>query len=482
MAIISFACFANAATLTGIRSSAYPEKVRVVFDFDGQAYYGVVTTEGTLTIAFPSCEVSPKLTDNIEINDWVVKNVELKRSGDYVFASIPILYPVSFNLFPMGGPSRLVIDFGRIFNKTEHGGTITDAIEYYRVIRGGESGYTSAQVLRVDPKKADIFPAIAQPKGSFFDFLMPWAKKTRKHFYRERTSEIASHNGAAAAVNATYFSGSGRPLGVLMVNGDPVSYPISDRTSLILTEDNSCYIDNIIMDSYFEYSGAKYEITGINEPRDQKKDIIIYNHNYGDLTETDSSGFDITVVDGKVTGTRIGNSRIPENGYVLSAGSLYAEILSSAVKTGDDIRTVINLIPYSSSITGKAVHLIGGGPRLLKNGTVYISKYEEKFRPDVARGRAARTAVGITDDGKLLFVTVDGKPRRKIKKGEGFSIGMSLTELAYFLKSLGAVEALNLDGGGSTTMVINGSVVNRPANGYEQSVGDAIIIKPRNTF
>ena len=482
LALLLSVCAAGAGTLKSVRSAAYPEKVRVVFDFDGQAYYGLVTTEGTLTIAFPSCEVAPQIAGDLEIKDWVVKNIQVKKSGDCVYASIPILYPVSFNLFALAGPSRVVVDIGRVFNKTERGGTITDAIEYYRVVGGGEDGYTSAQVLKVDPKKAEIFPALAQPGRSFFDFLMPWSKPQRKHFYRERTSEIASHNGAAAAVNGTYFSGTGRPLGVLMINGDPVSYPISDRTSLILTEDNGCFIDNIIMDSYFEYGGYKYEITGINQLRDQKKDIIIYNRNYGDLTETDASGFEITVVDGKITGTRVGNSRIPENGYVLSAGSLYAEILSSAVKVGDDISTVINLIPYSSSVTGKAVHLVGGGPRLLKDGQIYISKFEEKFRPDVARGRAARTAVGITSDDKLLFVTVDGKPRRKIKKGEGFSIGMSLTELAYFMRSLGAVDALNLDGGGSTTMVINGSVINRPANGYEQTVGDAIVIKPRNTF
>jgi exopolysaccharide biosynthesis protein len=79
-------------------------------------------------------------------------------------------------------------------------------------------------------------------------------------------------------------------------------------------------------------------------------------------------------------------------------------------------------------------------------------------------------------------VTVDGKPRRKIKKGEGISSGVSLTELAYFMQSLGAADALNFDGGGSTTMVINGSVVNRPVNGYEQSVSNAIAIKPRSTF
>jgi exopolysaccharide biosynthesis protein len=420
------------------------------------------------------------------VNDWVIGDISFNRSGENIIVNIPLQYPVTSDIFPLGAPSRLVVDFGRIFSRTEKGGKITDAIEYTRVVKGGTNGYISAQVLKIDPKKNDIFPVLAEPKstfiGSVVDFLTPWVKKVRKHFYRETVSSMAARSGAAAAVNGTFFSQSGRPLGVLMINGEAVSYPISDRTALIITEDRDCYIDNVIMNSSFEHNGSKYELTGINEPRDSSKDIILYTKHYGNLTETNKYGLEITVVDGKVTTIRAGNSWIPENGYVLSAGALYAEVLSTQVKIGDDIKTVINLIPYSSSIKGRVVELIGGGPRLLKGGMVYISKYEEKFRPDVARGRAARTAVGVTADGKLLVVTVDGRPRRKLKKGEGFSTGMSLTELAYFMQSLGATDALNFDGGGSTTMVINGSVVNRPANGYEQSVSNAIVIKPRSTF
>ena len=480
-------CFsADAATLTNVRYSTYPDRVRVVLDFAGQAYYWIASSESALNISLVSCEVSQNIKDQLNISDWVIGNIGFDSNGNDVAVNIPLLYPISYNIFPLGSPSRLVIDFGRIFTKTEGGGKVTDAIEYKKVLSGGENGFISAQILKVDPKNADIFPALAQPKtsllGSLVDFLTPWTKKVRKHFYRDKVSGIAAQSGAAAAVNGTYFSGSGRPLGVLMMNGEAVSYPISDRTALIFTDDGKASIDNIIMDSYFEYRSAKYDITGINEPRDSIKDVIIYTRHYGDLTETDGSGFELTVVEGKVTLARAGNSRIPENGYVLSMGSLYAETLSPIIKAGDDIKSVINLIPYSQSITGKAFHLIGGGPRLIKGGQIYISKHEEKFRKDVANGRAARTAVGITADNKLIFVTVDGKPRRKIKKGEGFSMGMSLTELAYFLQSAGAVEALNLDGGGSTTMVINGCVVNRPANGYEQSVSNAIIIKPRNTF
>jgi hypothetical protein len=90
----------------------------------------------------------------------------------------------------------------------------------------------------------------------------------------------------------------------------------------------------------------------------------------------------------------------------------------------------------------------------------------EKFAHQQARH--PRTAVAVTARGTLLFVTLDGRQAR--------SKGMRLDELARELVALGATEAVNLDGGGSTTMVVNGVVRNSPADGYERAVSDALLI------
>ncbi len=83
-----------------------------------------------------------------------------------------------------------------------------------------------------------------------------------------------------------------------------------------------------------------------------------------------------------------------------------------------------------------------------------------------------RTAVAKLKDGKFLMVTVDGRSES--------SGGMSLQQLAEFLLEQGATDAMNLDGGGSTTMFLNGKVVNHPSDKEgERSVGDAILVFPR---
>ena len=79
------------------------------------------------------------------------------------------------------------------------------------------------------------------------------------------------------------------------------------------------------------------------------------------------------------------------------------------------------------------------------------------------------------NDGKFLMITVDGRE-------PGVSVGMTLQELAEYLLNLGAVDAMNLDGGGSTTMVLDGKVVNKPSDPTgERKIGDAIVVTLRKT-
>jgi putative cell wall-binding protein len=109
---------------------------------------------------------------------------------------------------------------------------------------------------------------------------------------------------------------------------------------------------------------------------------------------------------------------------------------------------------------------IGGNPRLLLDGEVAAGNVDGAT-PYFARN--PRTAIGHRADGTVLLVTVDGR-------GAGGSAGMSLRELAELFVRLGAVDAMNLDGGGSTTMVVGGQVRNATSDGPERPVGTALVL------
>ena len=115
-----------------------------------------------------------------------------------------------------------------------------------------------------------------------------------------------------------------------------------------------------------------------------------------------------------------------------------------------------------------AVDVLGGNPVLISNGNFQT---QDLIGTDPFSQRQPRTAVGLTADGKMLLVVVDGRQ-------SGYSAGMTLGELAELMNSLGARSAFNLDGGGSSAMFVNGQRVNRPSDGYERGVGSALVVLP----
>lgn len=109
---------------------------------------------------------------------------------------------------------------------------------------------------------------------------------------------------------------------------------------------------------------------------------------------------------------------------------------------------------------------IGGNPDLVKDGRVVTETCEGSY----FCGRNPRTGIGITPEGKILMVTVDGRSKS--------SVGMTLEGFARLFLHLGAESAINLDGGGSTTMVVRDRIVNVPSGGSERPVGTALVLLP----
>jgi hypothetical protein len=475
---------AQAGKLYRIRFGYYPEKIRVVFDIDDAFSYRLDEAKEKIVIHFLQTEATADIENYVEISDLSVRYLEVEKEGEDLRVTIPLREPIPYNIFYLNDPPRLVVDFDREFTNILWGGTIVDGLEFLTVSKGTTKGRVNAQVLKVDLSKVELVPALARKRKlglfeSFINTFNPWKEKEEDHhFYRAPLSDIAEEQGALAAVNGTYFAYTGKPLGTLFINKELVSTSIYDRTAFILSEDNKAFIDNIFLDCYFVTPGGiRYEITGVNQGRG-KEAVIMYTPAWGDQTGTNQEGIELLVVDSQVKEIKVGNASIPKNGYVLSISGPAAQFIPENIKVGDKIETHIKVSPYATYPKG-LLHLISGGPRLVKNGMVYISKYEEKFRSDVAAGRAARTAVGITKEGKVLLVTVDGLSREKSARSEKSSIGMTLEELSELMINLGAVEAMNLDGGSSTTMWVDGRVVNSPVNGYQQKISNALIVRPR---
>jgi hypothetical protein len=287
---------------------------------------------------------------------------------------------------------------------------------------------------------------------------------------RERTSEMARRVGALAATNGGFFAPDGDPLGGLIIDGEWVSEPVAGRTCLGLG-DGFALVDALDWRGEVGTPGGPVRLAGINRAR-RPGEVVVYTPRYAEATPPSGTGVEVVVERGVVREVRAGgNSQIPRDGFVVSASGSSVGTLQ-ALRPGDPVRLWLSLQPASGDARWQQVrHVTCGGPRLVVAGSARPA--EEGFPEGFRTRRHPRTAAGVTSDGSLLLVVVDGRwPEH--------ALGMTLEELARELVNLGATEAVNLDGGGSATLVVGGGLANRPSDeGGERPVSDALVVKPR---
>ncbi|HEV7147913.1 MAG TPA: phosphodiester glycosidase family protein, partial [Pedococcus sp.] len=150
----------------------------------------------------------------------------------------------------------------------------------------------------------------------------------------------------------------------------------------------------------------------------------------------------------------------------------------SGLHPGQQVRVGTSLTNGAQPLTRPGLSVVNGGPELVHNGAVHITQRQDGMvhpsEPSFAYGwviqRNPRTFAGVDARGRTLLVTVDGRQLEQL--------GLSIPETAAVARSLGMVETINLDGGGSTAMVVNGQLTTHPSDAAgERAVGDAIVVR-----
>ena len=276
---------------------------------------------------------------------------------------------------------------------------------------------------------------------------------------RKTISTIAKNYDALVALNGTYFKPqTGVPLGTLMINEKLYTGPIYDRVAMGIFDDGFD-IARVQLNASISGSGKTVKVDNINQPRMLSTHVLVYTPEWGKYSPAAPKyGVGLQVIDNKITKASANAIEIPKDGYVISGPKsiLYAFLdkkdAKLSIKTNPEWRDV--------------KHIISGGPYLVRDGEVYVDMTAQKL--GAIGGRNPRSAIGYTAENNLILVAVDGR--------EGSSIGMTLMELANFMKAAGCIGAINLDGGGSTVMYVNGHVVNKPQMTGGIPLSNAIIL------
>ena len=350
---------------------------------------------------------------------------------------------------------------------------IAPGIEHLQITRGYKSekeatGPWFINMLRIDLARAQLRMVHAMDEAVGL----------------ETVSSLAARYGALAAVNSGYFRTTGTyrgdSVGIEVLNGKLLSESNNVRAAAGLIERDG---KQELIFGHIEFAGqiiagqAKHAIDGLNRPRGDNE-LIIFTPEFHRTTLTDPNGLELIVRRERIVERRDlkGSSMIPLDGYVISVAGTARQWALEKLRLGTRVKLNLDWSPTETETTDfwkLAANIIGGGPQLIKNGRVEITNAAEKILPSFVSDGHPRTAIAKLKTGQILLVTVDGRQ-------PGESIGMSLTMLADLLIEFGAAEAINLDGGGSTTMVIRNKLVNKPSDAAgERPVSDAILIFPR---
>jgi hypothetical protein len=370
--------------------------------------------------------------------------------------------------------------------------TLAEGVTLTRIVRGTDPapadqintttrGPWVVNVLTIDPRKA---------RGELRTTYGPDLAKV------EKTSDLVRTSGALAGVNASFFTFTasalypGDPVGLGIFDGKLLSEPLTDPAEANFVVDAKT---NKAVMGHLRWTGSvKNPKTGATLP------LEFVNHppvipaacaNLPAQTACTVPG-DVTLFTPEFAATTPAGAGIEvvldRDGCVervaATRGTSLTKNQTSLQATGSDSNALLGMVSHTCLKTDLAIadehgtnlklkkdlYGVTGRYRLTANGQVVVPAGTGSFFD-----RNPRTIVGTASDGKLTLAALDGR--------QTTSVGTTMDETAAVAKALDLSDAINLDGGGSTAMAVNGALVSHPSgtNGAERAVGDALIWVPK---
>lgn len=387
-------------------------------------------------------KVDRTFVDRIFATSQQLRSLKIEAAGNQTRVKVQIPLGWRPQVFSLPNPNRLVIDI-RPDSLVEKDIAWAAGVRWRQQYQNLGSARFPVYSLEVNPRQSGvkIRPLLSNP---------PTEKGTAPLL---QTAELS---GTAAAINAGFFNRINRlALGAIRRDNKWLSGPILNRGAIAWNDRGEFAIYRLnLQETLITPANQRLSISQLNSAY-VESGIGRYNLDWG-ATYTPFSDDEIvvTVAGDRVIGQSPGgvagktNFSIPGNGYILALRSDLSP--ASQLAAGNLLRLETNTIPADSN---RFPYILGGGPVLVQNSRVAVDAKAEGFSDAYVRQTAIRSAIGRTAAGNLLIVAVHNRAG---------SSGPNFAELAQILQQMGAVEALNLDGGSSTSLYLGGSLLDRP--------------------
>lgn len=429
--------FPGVPVLTGVRTSG-EGNIRIVFDLAHVDPIAMarLRQSGSIAPGQPLLSfVLPPLAYSADTGDALADagfHVQRTASGLQLTYNYPEL---SFDVFPLNDPARLVLDVTPVRRVvetriTEHR---TSAVLYQQFVYPTPAGGSVVHAATLDPSRGEL-------------------RVVGANFEGKTLAELAT--GAVVGINAGYFDTANfRAIGWLLQQGEVHSYPSRNRAVFGVLPGNEVVIDRVEGTLHVHRPDGLTELALVNNP------AIEVVRETGKRAGRRSMGA-LQVVDNVVTDNRVGPLTVPENGYVLVYPPNNREL--ALLDVGDTVFVELTMEPNGFLHATEAVE---AGPLLVRNGENAYEPEREQFQigQRILDARTQQAAIGVTASGEVVFVVAES---------------MVAAELPELLIALGVVDGLRLDSGGSAALWLTGEIVNRV--GALRRIQSAIVFYPGN--
>jgi hypothetical protein len=293
----------------------------------------------------------------------------------------------------------------------------------------------------------------------------------------------ASASATVAGINGDSFSARGYPTGIVLQNGVLMHGALSTRASIGIDSGGTLHAKRVSFVGTWKGIGQRRPLSGLNQiPRSGQ--VMLFTPAWGPTTPTIPGSTEVvldpfpaaapnTDLQAPVTDQASGGgTQIPSDGAVLMAVGSTGSLPALQDDAPQDAKVTIRLILPSDWAT--VTNAIGGGPVLVTNGRP-VFHTGETFDAGALAQRVARAGVGQLPDGRILLVAVDGGQ-------PGYSVGISIYDLARTMAKLGAVTAVAVDSGSSVTAAFDGQLLSRPRTSGGRAVKDALLLEYKGVY
>lgn len=333
------------------------------------------------------------------------------------------------------------VSYGSMIDESSYEIPISRGVSHKRIVQTYENGVQSIYLTIADMGDSSLGLNLLYNKNSGF-------------VNRKELSVLSGQNpNAVASINGDFFSVSdpSYSTGIMVDGGKMISSPSYKNGEMAaMIQDGS---GNIIFDYLSsgvvlnnDSKGQTFNSLSINKHSGTFAYPIVFTREYRTSSIGSTAKLQLTemvVNNGAVTEIRVGQgaASVPQNGFVVVASGAKAAEMSSKFSIGDRVSLTSSAEQAYSNMTTA----LGGGTMVLRNGQSTPITHQIK-------GKSQRTAIGVTYDNKLVFMVTDGRT--------GAYQGMDENDVANFLKTQNVKDAMMLDGGGSSQLIINGVITN----------------------